>query len=67
MKARLDAGSSVVTSIIPPKSGLMGVANSVLEVDEGSRTVAEVKEILDTMGLRLGTNKEYREYIGGLE
>ncbi|MEA4922480.1 MAG: methylornithine synthase PylB [Eubacteriaceae bacterium] len=67
LKARINAGSSVVTSIITPGSGLMGVANSVLEVDEGGRTVEEVRHILGEMGLKTATAKEYKEYIGGLK
>lgn len=67
LQNRIRAGSSVVTSIIPPQSGLMGVANSTLEVDEGSRTVAEVGEILSEMGLHTATAAEYKEYIKGLK
>ena len=67
LRDRIGAGSSVVTSIIPPQSGLMGVANSTLEVDEGERTVAGVEEILLDMGLRTATAAEYKEAIEALE
>lgn len=66
LRDRIRAGSSVVTSIIPPKSGLVGVANSTLEVDEGGRTVAEVQDILADMGLRTATTEEYRKVIEAL-
>ncbi|MEG0157711.1 MAG: methylornithine synthase PylB, partial [Anaerovoracaceae bacterium] len=67
LKERLDAGGNVVTSIIPPKSGLMGVAQNVMDVDEGGRTVEEVNEILPKLGLRAATAEEYKEYIGTLK
>lgn len=66
LRNRIHAGASVVTSIIPPQSGLMGVANSTLEVDEGGRTVDEVQEILEGMGLRTATTEEYKETLEAL-
>jgi methylornithine synthase len=56
---RIDAGASLVTSIVPPQTGLCGVSNSELDVDEGRRTVPAVREALATAGLRQGTNEEY--------
>ena len=67
LRDRVNAGANLVTSIIPPKSGFMGVAHSTMEVDEGGRTVGEVKSILDDMDLRLGTKEEYKEYIEQLK
>ena len=63
LKERIDAGANLITSIIPPKSGLMGVANSVMDVDEGGRTVEEASEILRSMGLRIATDKEFKEFL----
>jgi len=63
LKDRIDAGANLITSIIPPKSGLMGVANSVMDVDEGGRTVEEASEILRSMGLRIATDKEFKEFL----
>ena len=65
LKSRLDAGANVVTSIIPPKQGLIGVAQHEKNVDDGFRTVESVSKILESMNLRLGTNKEYDEYLKG--
>ena len=62
LKDRINAGANLVTSIIPPKSGFMGVAHSTMDVDEGGRTIAEVKVILNDMGLELATKEEYVEY-----
>jgi methylornithine synthase len=66
LKDRINAGANLVTSIIPPKSGFMGVAHSTMDVDEGGRTVGEVKSILSEMGLELATGDEYKEYISKL-
>ena len=63
LEDRINAGSSVVTSIIPPHSGFVGVAHETMDVDEGGRTVEEAREILQNMGLTLATAEEYKKYI----
>jgi methylornithine synthase len=63
LKDRIDAGANLVTSIIPPKKGLSGVAKSFTDVDNGGRTVYEVSKILGSMNLRTATNDEYGEYL----
>lgn len=60
---RIAAGANVVTSIIPPKSGLMGVAQNVMDVDEGGRTVQEATAILKEMGYEPATAEEYQKYL----
>ncbi len=60
---RIEAGCNVVTSIIPPKTGLAGVAQSTLDVDEGGRTVNEVLPRLEKLGYRSATLAEYREWL----
>lgn len=67
LRSRIDAGANVVTSIIPPHSGLVGVAQSKKDVDEGGRTVSEVSEILGGMGLRAADAWEYGEYLQKLQ
>lgn len=67
LKSRLLAGANIVTSIIPPMSGLQGVAQSIKDVDEGGRTVSEVKEILAELGMEKGTNEEYKILINGFK
>ncbi|GAB1476992.1 methylornithine synthase PylB [Bacillota bacterium] len=64
LKSRLDAGANIVTSIIPPLTGLAGVAQNSMDIDDGSRTVAGVTSILNNMGLKPGTLEEYRAAIG---
>lgn len=63
LKDRINAGANLITSIIPPKSGFMGVAHNTMDVDEGGRTVEEARGILDQMGLRIATREEYKEFI----
>ena len=63
LEERINAGASVVTSIIPPRSGLMGVAQSTMDVDDGGRTVEEVEHILSSMGLSIASAEEYKEYL----
>ena len=67
LKERIDAGANVVTSIIPPKSGLMGVAHSTMDVDEGGRTAKEASFILEKMGLHAAGADEYRQYLEKLK
>jgi methylornithine synthase len=63
MEPRVNAGASVVTSLIYPESGIRGVANAELDVEERLRTVPPVTEKLHGMGLRVGTDDEYRAWI----
>lgn len=63
LRERIEAGANLITSIIPPKSGLMGVAHSVMDVDEGGRTVEEASEILASMGLRIATHEELKTFL----
>ena len=67
LEARLNAGGNVVTSIIPPRTGLAGVAQNSMDVDDGGRTVEEVKKILEAMDLDAATAEEYRRYIRELK
>ncbi|MDP3386683.1 MAG: methylornithine synthase PylB [Eubacteriales bacterium] len=63
---RLDAGANVVTSIIPPNTGLVGVAQNTMDVDAGGRTVGEIKAILSRKGLQPATVEEYRNVLENL-
>ncbi len=64
LRSRLDAGANVVTSLVPPRSGLCGVAHAEYEVDDGLRTVAEVRPRLAELGLRQGTPDGVRGVAG---
>lgn len=63
LKARLSAGANVVTSIIPPKSGLAGVSQSTLDISDGYRTVQGVTPILAECGLSAASAAEYQEWV----
>ncbi len=59
LKARLDAGANVVTSIVPPEKGLAGVAHNSLDIEESRRTLVHILPILRTCGVKPGTSEEY--------
>jgi len=63
LRDRINAGANLITSIIPPRSGFMGVAHNTMDVDEGGRTVEEAAEILQSMGLRIATAEEYKAFL----
>jgi methylornithine synthase len=65
LEARLRAGANVVTSIIPPASGMAGVAQATLDIDQGFRTVAGVERHLDALGLETASLEEYRDWLAG--
>ena len=64
LKDRINAGANVVTSIIPPASGLAGVAQNSMDINEGGRTVKGASAILKEMGLVPATVSDLRKAIG---
>lgn len=66
LEGRVNSGANLVTSIIPPLTGLAGVAQSSMDVDEGGRTVEEASAILRNMGLEPASAEEYKEYLSVL-
>jgi methylornithine synthase len=63
LKMRLAAGANVVTSIIPPRDHLAGVAQSSLDVEQGLRTVVEVRKIISRLGLVDATREAYAGWV----
>lgn len=63
LKARLDAGANVVTSIVPPEKGLAGVANNSLDIEDSRRTLAHIVPVLNSCGLEPATAAEYLAWI----
>lgn len=63
LKARLNAGANVVTSIIPPRLGLAGVAQSKRDIDDGCRTVHGVVPVLEELGLQAATAEGYAAWV----
>jgi methylornithine synthase len=60
---RLAAGANVVTSVIPPGSGLKGVANPTLGIDADQRSPSAVRQELDRLGYRWAGRADYDEHI----
>ncbi len=63
LERRLVAGANVVTSIVPPTTGLAGVSNAVLDIEEGHRTVEGVLPHLERLGLRPAGAAAYRAWL----
>jgi len=63
LELRIMAGANVVTSLIPPKMGLHGVAQPSLDIDNTRRTVEGVLPYLRRLGLEPATKQSYREWL----
>lgn len=63
LKERLMAGANVITSIIPPLEGFMGVAQAETDVDQGYRTIQGIQKTLEECGLTLSTANEFIQWI----
>ncbi len=63
LEARLAAGANVVTSLVPPGEGLAGVARGSLDIEEGRRTPAGIRPVLDACSLQPASRDEYRGWI----
>ena len=60
---RLEAGANVITSIIPPTSGLAGVSQSTLDISEGNRTVEKILPVLKAYQCEPATNLDYQAWM----
>ncbi len=63
LRARINAGANVVTSVIPPEYGLAGVARAHLDIEERQRTASSVISVLREMGLRVASASTYRHWV----
>lgn len=63
LKQRLQAGANVVTSLVPSGRGFCGVAQSSMDIDEGNRSSACVRSVLEECGLSASSNGEYQSWI----
>ena len=63
LESRIAAGANVVTSLVPPHSGLAGVSQSELDIDEGLRTAPVVTERLAATGLRVASAAAYADWV----
>lgn len=62
LRARLDAGANVVTSLIPPHSGLAGVARKT-DIEDGGRSLPQIMPLIEEAGLTLAPQASYEAYI----
>jgi len=60
---KLTAGANVVTSLIPPGRGLLGVAQYDSDIEDGKRTVSGIQNILRDNGLRQASKEEYQSWL----
>jgi methylornithine synthase len=63
LERRLLAGANVVSSLIPPGQGLAGVAQSELDIEQGRRSAAEVREVLERCGLQAAAAGQYAGWV----
>ncbi len=63
LKGKLEAGANVVTSLILPRSDMVGVAQSTLDIAEGYRTVVGITPILNELGLTRASLDSYISWI----
>lgn len=63
LKERLDAGANVITSLISPQSGMAGVSNATLDVDNGCRTLPGIADTVAACGLKIASRAEYESAI----
>lgn len=74
LRERLEAGANVITSLIAPASGMAGVSNATLDVDNGGRSLPRIADVIEQCGLHIATPEEYQTTIkqlraecGGIE
>ncbi|AET66815.1 pyrrolysine biosynthesis radical SAM protein [Desulfosporosinus orientis DSM 765] len=63
LEQRLNAGANVITSIIPPSSGLAGVSNSTLDIDDGNRSIEKIIPVLKNIHLEPATRQKYQAWV----
>jgi methylornithine synthase len=62
LERRLNAGANVITSIIPPQSGLAGVVHKD-DVDSGGRSLPQLLPIIEKAGLKLASQASYEDWL----
>lgn len=63
LKARLEAGANLITSLVPANMDLSGVAQASLDIDNKARSVEGVQPVVESLGLRLASLDEYKTWI----
>jgi methylornithine synthase len=65
LQPRLEAGANVVTSLVPPGFGLMGVAQTSLDITDGRRTTASILPELKKIGMQPASSEDYAHWVDG--
>ncbi len=63
LELRLMAGANVITSLLPPGTGFVGVAQPELGINDRTRTVEGIRPYVERLGLEVATRKQYVRYI----
>ncbi len=63
LRNRLAAGADVITSLVPPQQGLLGVAHSHLDIEENRRSIAGIIPVLEECGLQAASSADYRAWM----
>ncbi len=63
LQSRLKAGANVVTSLVPPGFGLMGVAQTSLDIADARRTTAGILPELDKIGMQPASPADYAHWV----
>jgi methylornithine synthase len=63
LEERLHAGANVVTSVIPPGNGWVGVVHNNLDIENSNRTTQRVQRILELCGLQTGSQQDYLHWM----
>jgi methylornithine synthase len=63
LEKRLNSGANVITSIIPPSSGMAGVSQSSLDIGDGNRTIEKIIPVLRVNNLEPATSGDYQAWV----
>ncbi len=63
LERRLRAGANVVTSLVPPGEGLMGVSRRKLDIDTARRSPAAVADVLEQIGFAVAPPEAYARWL----
>lgn len=63
LKARLEAGANVITSLVPTDLNLAGVAQASLDINNQARSVAGVRPVVEERRLKLATPEQYQAWL----
>ena len=63
LQERLEAGANVVTSLVPPRAGMAGVANAQGDIKNSARTPQGIAPVLAACGLEVARQEAYLHWM----